>query len=190
MKNNYTTSDISRTLSVSERTARRYIDNHLNLNGNSKVLSKEFFDFIINFYSENKETETGVGQESDTPDRIEEFTENEYLEFQKRLIEYPIFKKNIEELEGEIKYHKERYDTLMNLHDDFLQMHKSTIKSIEQRNFIEAKEKQIDHNISDNIPNKETLNAMHELKESNGTVFNDLEKNSKKSPKKKKKKKK
>lgn len=144
MKEEYTTSDISRTLSVSERTARRYIDNHLYLKGNSKVLSKDFFDFIINYYTEIKNKQTEVGQYSDTLVRLEEFTEDEYLEFQKRLIEYPIFKKHIEELESEIKYHKHRYDKLMSLHDDFLQMHKSTLKNIEQRNFIEAKEKKIE----------------------------------------------
>lgn len=136
MSNQYTSSDLARTLSVNQRTARRYIEKHLYTKGNTKVLSKEFFDLIVHLESES-------GQQADIDGHIEFFSEEEYQEFHKRLVEYPLFKKHIETLKSEIEHHKNQYEKLIQLHNDFVQAHKSSLKIIEQRNFIEAKEKKI-----------------------------------------------
>lgn len=143
MSNQYTSSDIARTLSVNQRTARRYIEKHLYIKGNTKVLSKEFFDLIVHLESESGQQADINGQETDIDGHIEFFTEEEYQEFHKRLVEYPLFKKHIETLKSEIEHHKNQYEKLIQLHNDFVQAHKSSLKIIEQRNFIEAKEKKI-----------------------------------------------
>lgn len=139
MKNKYSTADIARTLSVSERTARRYIDKHLYIRGNSKFISKEFFDLIIHLEQYSGQGTDTVRTEADTEefDRIEYFTEQEYQEFQKRLIEYPMLLDKINLLLQELEHNKKLLE--MNIIS-----HNNLINTIKERNFIEAKEKNLD----------------------------------------------
>lgn len=130
----YTSADIGRTLSVSDRTARRYIEKHIDIKGTTKYISEEFYNLIIELETSCR---TGDGQISDIHDRTEYFSEEEYQEFQKRLIEYPLIRKHIEALEKELEYHKNRFTEL-------LSAHKSSLENTQQRNFIEAKEKRLD----------------------------------------------
>ncbi|MGQ2091967.1 hypothetical protein [Ornithobacterium rhinotracheale] len=160
MKKKYTSSDIKRTLSVSERTARRYIEKHIVIEGNTKYISEDFFNFIIQKESKSGQ---GNGHKSDTNrtqsghetdsleipqneefDHIEYFTEEEYQEFHKRLTEYPLLKEQIkdskehlQDLKNELEYHKAVYLK-------HLETHEKLIEGIKQRNYIEAKEKKLD----------------------------------------------
>lgn len=139
MDNKYTTSDIVATLGVSVRTAQRYVENLVNKENNKLYFNKDVFDLIIERHTNDKEATDSNN------DLIEQyFTEEEYEEFQKRLIEYPLIIKNIIDLKNQIEYHKKQYSDLMQLHEQFLQMHKITLQNISQRNFIEAKEKKLD----------------------------------------------
>ena len=143
MKERYTTKDISRTLSVSERTARRYVEKLINTEKGTLYIEEDVYNFIINKYSADN-LRTDDGQPADTDGVTEFFTSDEYIEFQKRLTEYPVLNKHIETLQLEIEYHKNQYNELMKLHSELIQMHKITMNTMVQRNYIEAKEKGLD----------------------------------------------
>ena len=142
MKDKYTTKDISRTLSVSERTARRYIEKLVTIDKGILYIEEDLYDFIITKYSADN-LRTDDGQPTDTEGITEFFTQDEYIEFQKRLTEYPLLNKHIESLQIEIDYQKNQYNELIKLHSEFIQMHKLTMNTMVQRNYIEAKEKGI-----------------------------------------------
>ena len=72
-------------------------------------------------------------------DYFEAFTTEEYMEFQKRINEYPVLKEYIESLKTELEF----------LRFNFAQQtetNKSLVQSLREKNFIEAKEKGLDKN--------------------------------------------
>ena len=154
----FTTTDISKKLKVSDRTVRRYIDKEISKIEGKYLLSEDAFNFIINKYSADN-LRTTYGQPADTNsdveneefDIIEAFSQEEYLEFQKRLTEYPLLKEKIEESKERLDDSKEYIQTLLNeleyhkqTYHKHLEMHQKMIDVFQQRNFIEAKEKGLD----------------------------------------------
>ena len=75
----------------------------------------------------DKNTDTSTTQEYDV---IEGFTKEEYQEFQKRLIEYPILRKDLEYHRESSKSHQRQMELIL--------------RNLEQRNFIEAKDKKLE----------------------------------------------
>lgn len=63
-------------------------------------------------------------------DRVEYFTEDEYQEFHKRLVEYEILKEQLDYHKRSAESHNKQMEIILSL------MH--------QRNYIEAKEKELD----------------------------------------------
>lgn len=154
----FTTSDISKTLKVSDRTVRRYIDKEISKIEGKYILSEDAYNFIVNKYSSDN-PRTTHGQSSDIDlstkndefDIIEAFSQEEYLEFQKRLTEYPLLKEKIKESKNRLDDSKEYIQTLLNeleyhkqTYQKHLEMHQKMIDVFQQRNFIEAKEKGLD----------------------------------------------
>ena len=154
----FTTSDVSKTLKVSDRTVRRYIDKEISKIEGKYILSEDAYNFIVNKYSADN-LRTSLGQSSDIDlstkndefDIIEAFSQEEYLEFQKRLTEYPLLKEKIEESKNRLDDSKEYIKTLLNeleyhkqTYQKHLEMHQKMIDVFQQRNFIEAKEKGLD----------------------------------------------
>ena len=138
----YTTADISSELGISERTVRRWIADLVDVSKGKYSVSEDVFLLLKNRKNTDK-FGTALGQQSDDEneedfDYYEAFTADEYMEFQKRINEYPVLKEYIENLKEQI---------------DFLRFNTSqqneTIKDlsagIKQRNFIEAKEKGFDN---------------------------------------------
>jgi hypothetical protein len=68
---------------------------------------------------------------------VQEFTEDEYQEFHKRLSEYPILKERISDVLNELDYHKRSAES----HNRQMEI---ILQTLQQRNFIEAKEKKLD----------------------------------------------
>ena len=143
MSKKYSTADIARTLAVSERTVRRKLSEHLNLLNGKYEVSKEFFDFLkekTNFAdttADNVRTAADTENEEPEFDIIEGFSKEEYQEFQKRLVEYPLLKEHLATIMNELEYHRksgESKDKQMEL----------ILANIQQRNFIEAKDKKIE----------------------------------------------
>lgn len=154
----FTTSDVSKTLKVSDRTVRRYIDKEISKIEGKYILSEDAYNFIVNKYSSDNHRTT-LGQPSDIDlstkndefDIIEAFSQEEYLEFQKRLTEYPLLKEKIKESKNRLDDSKEYIQTLLNeleyhkqTYQKHLEMHQKMIDIFQQRNFIEAKEKGLD----------------------------------------------
>lgn len=138
MSQKFTTDDIATTLNVNLRTAQRYIENLVTKEKNKSYFEKDVFDLIILRQTNDKQT-------TDENEIITDyFTPEEYEEFRKRLIEYPMIKKHIDSLQTEIDYHKNQYQSLMQLHKEFVQMHQTALNNVTQRNWIEAKEKRLD----------------------------------------------
>lgn len=146
MKEKYTVSELAIELGVSERTVRRRLESLIK-NSNGKYL----VDFkIYELLKENKSSSDNSGHlrssaDNDSQyDHIEYFTENEYQEFHKRLVEYPLLKEQLEnsrevlkQLQNDLEYHRNTYQK-------HLEIHEKLISSINQRNYIEAKEKGMD----------------------------------------------
>jgi len=143
MSKKYSTADIARTLAVSERTVRRKLSKHLNLQDGKYEVSEEFFNFLkdktdfSDTPSDNLRTPSDTTEEEQEYDIIEGFTAEEYQEFQKRLVEYPLLKDHLATIMNELEYHRksgESKDKQMEL----------ILANIQQRNFIEAKDKKIE----------------------------------------------
>lgn len=146
----YNLKDLANELNISERTARRYIDELINETQNIRENKYKFsyliFNSIVNsrqtFDTELTENDKGV---------TEYFTDEEYQEFQKRLIEYPILKEQIENskeylstIENQMEYFKNAYNKQLDMHENLIQSVKNFSDNLTQRNFIEAKEKGLD----------------------------------------------
>ena len=132
----YDLKDLANELNISERTARRYIEELItetrSIKENKYKFSYLIFNCIINS-KQNIDTDLTENDNGVT----EYFTEEEYLEFQKRLTEYPLIKEQLEYVKELMEKNRQDYQTQ-------LALMKTIINSIEQRNFIEAKEKGLD----------------------------------------------
>lgn len=147
MSKKYTTTDMARTLSVSERTIRRKLEKLFKIESGRYEVSQEIFDLVKQKIksTDNMRTTSGQSADNETEDfaHTEYFTESEYQEFHKRLSEYPLLKEQLESsqeyldiLKHELDYHKKAYLRQLDIHEKMLGL-------THQRNFIEAKEKGI-----------------------------------------------
>ena len=123
MTNFYTIKELSDKLSVSTRTIERYLKG-LYLKENNKIVIP--LDVVELLESRHK-SDTSPTQDFDI---VEGFSNEEYQEFQKRLIEYPILQKDLE-------YHRKSAES----HQRQMEM---ILRNLEQRNFIEAKDKKLE----------------------------------------------
>ena len=152
MKEKYTSENLAEVLKISKRTAQRYIDKLLDKSGKEISFEEDVLNLLIQrHYIDNTTTDNDNGI-------TEYFTEDEYLEFQKRLTEYPLLKQQLEEskenlktLINELDYHKTAYTKQLLLHEKLIESiaekavnERIMLDTIRQRNFIEAKEKGLD----------------------------------------------
>ena len=134
----YTTADISSELAISERTVRRWIADLIDVSKGRTLVSEDVFLLLKNRASADS---LGTGadiEENEDFDYIEGFTTEEYIEFQKRINEYPVLKEYIDSLKEQIEFLRfnsaQQNETIKNLS-----------AGIKERNFIEAKEKGFDN---------------------------------------------
>lgn len=107
--NNYTITDIATTFGVTERTVQRWVESLTIKKGNKILIPQDVFDLLKSRHLP-EELPTEPDNDYEYP-FIEAFTEIEYLEYQKRLIEYPILKDQIEYLKKDISYHKKSIES-------------------------------------------------------------------------------
>ena len=136
MAKTYNTNDIATTLNVSIRTAQRYVKQLIN---SDNTIDEDIFNLII---ERHRNDEEATDSENDLIEQF--FTESEYEEFKKRLTEYPLIIRHIDTLKEQISYHKKQYEDLMVLHRELINMHQISLNNTQQRNHIEAKEKNLD----------------------------------------------
>lgn len=141
----YTTKEAADILNVNIRTVQRHLatlSEELTNNDKKGILIPQD---VVNLLKKRHDGDTMTTDErhnddnnkDDDFDYYEAFTTDEYIEFQKRINEYPILKEYIENLKEQIEFL--RFNTAQQ---------NETIKDlstgIKQRNFIEAKEKGLD----------------------------------------------
>lgn len=137
----YTTADIVSLLGKNERTIRRWIADLVGIDKGKYTVSEEILKLLeIRASTDNLRTDIGQPADNDFIDEFdyyEAFTADEYIEFQKRINEYPVLKEYIESLKTELEF----------LRFNFAQQtetNKSLVQSLREKNFIEAKEKGLD----------------------------------------------
>lgn len=138
MRTHYNIIKIAEETGKSERTIRRWLNDLVIFEKGKYLFSEEIAELI-----RDRANSDNTGQPSDTLrqekeyDYVEGFTTEEYIEFQKRINEYPVLKEYIENLKEQIEFLRfniaQQNDTIKNLSD-----------GMKQRNFIEAKEKGMD----------------------------------------------
>jgi hypothetical protein len=126
MKNFYTIKELSDKLSVSTRTIERYLKGLYLKENNKIVIPLDVVELLESRHKSDTSTDTNPTQDFDI---VEGFSNEEYQEFQKRLIEYPILQKDLE-------YHRKSAES----HQRQMEM---ILRNLEQRNFIEAKDKKL-----------------------------------------------
>ena len=146
----YSIKDISLEFGVSERTILRQIqtvsDKLKNPYSKKFRLSEELKNI---FFSDKIQTESD--NENSEFTHIEHFTKEEYLEFQKRLTEYPLLKEQIQNskdylniIENQMEYFKNAYNRQLDMHENLIHSVRNFSDNLKQRNFIEAREKGLD----------------------------------------------
>lgn len=134
----YTISELSEILNVSERTIIRqfqaFFDKYKNLYSKGVEIPFELAQLVFNRQIPTKNISSDSEEEFDY---VEAFTTEEYLEFQKRINEYPVLREYIENLKEQIEFL--RFNSIQQT-----ETIKELSTGIKQRNYIEAKEKGFD----------------------------------------------
>ena len=135
MSKKYTVSEISRQTGDNPRQVQRKLKNLINIDKGSYIVDESIVDMLYHTTAnDNLTTANDINVEYDI---IEGFSTEEYQEFQKRLVEYPLLKEHLATIMNELEYHRksgESKDKQMEL----------ILANIQQRNFIEAKDKKIE----------------------------------------------
>jgi len=121
----YNSKEVAKILNVSDKSVRRYLNSYFSIENGGYQVSEKMLVVLKKEY---------LGQTSDTDvqefDRVEYFTEEEYQEFHKRLVEYTLLKEQLDYHKRSAENHNRQMELILNM--------------IQQRNYIEAKEKKID----------------------------------------------
>ena len=108
----YKIKEIAEILNVSDKSVRRYLNSYFSINNGAYEVSEKMLNILKNDYlgQSADNLRTGSDTENEFP-IIEGFTEEEYQEYQKRLIEYPLLKDQIEYSKKDILYHRKSIES-------------------------------------------------------------------------------
>lgn len=134
----YTTADIASELAISERTVRRWIADLVDVSKGRTLVSEDVFLLLKNRANADSLGTDADIEENDDFDHIEGFTTEEYIEFQKRINEYPVLREYIDSLKEQMEFL--RFNSAQQN-----EVIRDLSAGIKQRNFIEAKEKGLDN---------------------------------------------
>ena len=127
MKKEYTIKELADKLSVSTRTIQRHLKALYIQEKNKVLIPSDVANLLEVRLKSDTQDDTSTTQEYDV---IEGFTNEEYQEFQKRLIEYPMLQKDLEYHRESARSHQRQMELILN--------------NLQQRNYIEAKDKKIE----------------------------------------------
>lgn len=122
----YKLKEVAEILGVSDRTVERYLKSYFSLEKGGYQVSDKMLEVLKSEYLE-----------SDNDNIVEEFTKEEYQEFHRRLSEYPLLKERIEYILNDMEYYRNSMSSKEKQMEIILNM-------MQQRNYIEAKEKKLD----------------------------------------------
>lgn len=131
MKEFYTIKELSDKYSVSSRTIVRHLNSLILKEKNKTLIPKDIVKVleVRHNYDTTMTSEKPIENDIEY-DVIEGFSNEEYQEFQKRLIEYPMLQKDLEYHRNSAQSHQRQMEMIL--------------RNLEQRNFIEAKDKKLD----------------------------------------------
>lgn len=142
----YKVKEIAKILNVSDKSVRRYLNSYFSINNGAYEVSDKMLNVLKAEYLGQSADNLRTGEEPQEPlkgnedfenGRIEFFTEDEYQEFHKRLSEYPYLKERVNDILNELDYHKRAGES----HNKQMEI---ILQTLQQRNYIEAKEKKLD----------------------------------------------
>ena len=132
MENKYTSKEVAEILNVSDKSVRRYLNSYFSINNGTYEVYEKMLKILksehIGQAKDNLRTVSDIDIQGF--ERVEYFTEDEYQEFHKRLVEYPNLKEQLEYHKKSSESHSRQMEIILNM--------------MQQRNFIEAKEKKFD----------------------------------------------
>jgi len=129
----YSTKDIAEILNVTDRTVRRYLKTFVSFDNKAIKVSSKMLLILKKEYLRTQDADNKT-QDADNKtqdadnyeyDIVEGFSNEEFQEFQKRLIEYPILKE-------ELEYHRKSAES----HQKQMEL---ILLAMRERNFLEAK---------------------------------------------------
>lgn len=130
MKEHYTIKELSDKYYVSTRTIVRHLKSLILKDKNKTLIPKDVVKLLeVRHNYDTSMTSEKLIENEIKYDVIEGFTNEEYQEFQKRLIEHPLLQKDLE-------YHRKSAES----HQRQMEM---LLQNFQQRNVIEAKDKKI-----------------------------------------------
>lgn len=130
MKKEYTIKELSDMYSVSTRTIVRHLESLILKEKNKVIVPLDVVKLLeVRHNYDTSKTQEEVDETEGDYDILEGFSNEEYQEFQKRLIEHPIIKKDLE-------YHRKSAISHQ------LQM-ELILQNLTQRNMIEGHDKKI-----------------------------------------------
>lgn len=160
----YTISEISRQYGDSVRQVQRKLKELINVDGKAYIVDSSVVDLMYSDVQSRHDCDTIATQSRQSADSVsadrdndvaiedieveydvvEGFSAEEYQEFQKRLIEYPLLKGQIAALEEQIQYHRKQVDYHMGSTESMRMQMQTLLEGFRERNYIEAKEKGFD----------------------------------------------
>jgi len=145
----YTISEISRQYGDSMRQVQRKLKELVNVDGKAYIIDSSVVDLMYNDADrdtdrDNRDNDVAIEDIEVEYDVVEGFSAEEYQEFQKRLIEYPLLKDQIAALEEQIQYHRKQVEYHMGSTESTRIQMQTLLEGFRERNYIEAKEKGYD----------------------------------------------
>ena len=133
--------EVSEILNISLRMVQVYCKQlNIQKQRNRYVITKNDLQRIKDRLNVIQTYESEVTNENETQDyRTEYYTETEYAEVQKRIIEYNLLNENIADLKNEVQYLRNSLDKQHEQMNVLLNSFNNTIASIRERNAIEYK---------------------------------------------------
>lgn len=89
----YSSKEVAEILGVSDKSVRRYLNSYFSIENGAYQVSEKMLEVLKSEYLED-----------DADSIVEEFTKEDYIEFQKRLAEYPFLKERAEILLTDLEY--------------------------------------------------------------------------------------
>ena len=102
-------------MNVSDKSVRRYLNSYFSIENGAYKVSEKMISVLKNEYLGQPADNLRTGSDIDIQgfERVEYFTEDEYQEFHKRLVEYPFLKEQLEYHRKSIESHNRQMELLL-----------------------------------------------------------------------------
>ncbi len=137
MENKYTSKEVAEILGVSDKSVRRYLNSYFSIENGTYQVSEKMLEVLKNEYLGQAADNLRTTSDKDVQEyRAEYFTEEEYAEFQKCLIEYHLLKEQLEYHKKSAESHQKQMEVILKILEQ-----KNILE--QQRNVLEARDKRI-----------------------------------------------